>query len=32
MIPDVIERIKEGKEGKMTEEEVVEILDNAQDA
>ena len=29
MIPDVIDRIKEGKEGKMTEEDVVEILDNA---
>ena len=30
MIPDMIERIKEGKEGKMTEEEVVEILDKAE--
>ncbi len=30
MIPDVIERIKEGKDGKMTEEDVVEILDSAE--
>ena len=30
MIPDMIDRIKEGKEGKMTEEDVVEILDNAE--
>ncbi len=30
MIPDMIERIKEGKDGKMTEEDVVEILDSAE--
>ena len=30
MIPDMIDRIREGKEEKMTEEDVVEILDRAE--
>ncbi len=32
MIPDMVERIKEGKEGKMTEQDVVDILDSADEA
>lgn len=32
MIPDMVERIKEGKEGKMTEQDVVDILDSAEEA
>lgn len=32
MIPDVMDKVKEKKEDKMTEEEVVEILDQAEQA
>ena len=32
MIPDMVDRLKEGKEGKMTEQDVVDILDSAEEA
>ena len=32
MIPDMVDRFREGKEGKMTEQDVVDILDSADEA